>query len=125
MKRVYKLAANFNTVEFELDEQDIFQYYMDNYESYMWKEPEFDDDEGESVTWNVSEDVIIKAILQEEYDILASINVINVAPPIKQAEPVEKPSEKQIEWAKALGMKNPEKASKKEVWQYIQNNKKN
>lgn len=119
MKRAYKLAANFNTVEFELDEQDILAA------AHEYEVTQTDNGEYVLTEYDVSTEELIKRILQREYNILASINVINVAPPIKQAEPVEKPSEKQIEWAKALGMKNPEKASKKEVWQYIQNNKKN
>ena len=117
MKRAYKLAANFNTVEFEITEDDILAA------AHECEVTQTDNGEYVLTKYDVSEEELIKRILQKEYDILASINVVNIAPPIKQAEPVDKPSQKQIDWAIALGMKNAEKASKKEVWKYIQEHK--
>ena len=109
MTRNYKLAANFNTVEFTITEEDMLDA-LD-----MENEIEYDED-GE---------LIIKRILQREYDMLASINVINVAPDIKQAaqKKIDPPSEKQAAWATALGMKDPMKHDKREVWAFIQKHK--
>jgi hypothetical protein len=115
MTRNYKLAANFNTVEFTIDDENILQALDFENEAHY-------DEDGEAVL-DVAEDVLIKRILQKEYDILASIDVINVAPPIKQAEKIDPPSEKQAKFAEALGMKDAMKHDKKEVWAYIQKHK--
>lgn len=120
MEKIYKLAANFNTVEIkDIKLQDLMDMLdWDNEVSY---------DEFDEAQWDVPEEELIGRLLQREYDILAGIKVVNYAPPaqgvktpVKEEEPA---SEKQIKWAKALGMKNPEKASKKEVWKYIQEHK--
>ena len=117
--RNYKLAANFNTVELTID-QDELMTVLD------WDE-EVSYDSNDEPVWEVEDEVLITRVLQREYDILAGIKVINVAPPaqgVKTPVAVEEPaSEKHIKWAKNLGMKNPEKASKKEVWKYIQEHK--
>ena len=115
MKRAYKLAANFNTVEFEITNDDLLEAC--DFET----EVEYDEDNIPTVT--VEDEVLIKRILQREYDILASINVVNIAPPIKQAEKINPPSEKQAKFAEALGMKDAMKHDKKEVWAYIQKHK--
>lgn len=115
MNRHYKLAANFNTVEFEITNDDLLEV-VDYENECVYNE----DDEPEI---QVSDDVLIKRILQREYDTLASIKVVNVAPDIKQVKTEEGPSQKMIEWATNLGMKNPEKRTKKEVWEFIQKNK--
>lgn len=115
MIRNYKLAANFNTVEFEITDDEILEEI---------KPEELEYDENDEVTFTDEvRDNAIKRLLQREYDILASINVVNIAPPIKQAEAVDKPSQKQIEWATNLGMKDAAKKSKKEVWAFIQKHK--
>lgn len=115
MTRNYKLAANFNTVEFEITDDDILQEIQpDELEYDQAAEVFFTDEAKENA---------IKRILQREYDILASVKVINVAPPIKQAEPIDPPSEKMIRWAENLGMKDAAKRPKKEVWEFIQKNK--
>lgn len=115
MIRNYKLAANFNTVEFEIPEEEILAEVRPEELEY--------DDEGEVIFSKVAYGNAIKRILQREYDILASINVVNIAPPIKQAEKINPPSEKQAAWAEALGMKDAMKHDKKEVWAYIQKHK--
>lgn len=115
MERKYKLSANFNTVEIEFDENDLLDFVDED-------EWQFDEDEGGALTHSVPEDVLIHRLLQKEYDLLAGIKT--VAPvAVNQAAPVERPSDKQIEWASNLGMKNPESRSKKEVWEFIQKNK--
>lgn len=115
MERHYKLAANFNTVEFTINDENILQVLDFENEAHY--------DEGGEFILDVAEDVLIKRILQKEYDILASIKVVNVAPDIKQAQPITPPSEKQAAWAEYLGMKDAMKHSKKEVWDYIQKHK--
>ena len=119
MTKTYKLAANFNTVEFNITEEDLM--------SVLDWQTEVSYDENDCPTWEISEQELTKRVLQREYDILASIKVVNVAPPVQGSKtPVkeeEPASEKQIKWAKSLGMKNPENASKKEVWLYIQKHK--
>lgn len=115
MNRHYKLAANFNTVEFDILEEDLLQYAKED-------EISFDDDMIPYLT--VDEAVLMSRVLQQEYDILAAIKVVPAQVTGKEAkEPVEPASEKQIKWALALGMKNPEKASKREVWEFIQKHK--
>lgn len=115
MKRSYKLAANFNTVEFEITNDDLFE--VCDFET----EVEYDEDQIPTIT--IEDEVLIKRILQREYDLLASINVVNMAPPIKQTEKINPPSEKQAEFAEYLGMKDAMKHDKKEVWAYIQKHK--
>lgn len=122
MKRSYKLAANFNTVEFEITYDDLLE--VCDFET----EIELDEDQIPTIT--VEYEVLIKRILQREYDLLASINVVNIAPPIKQSEPIKQaekinpPSEKQAAFAESLGMKDAMKHDKNEVWAYIQKHKK-
>lgn len=117
MKRSYKLAANFNTVEFEITYDDLLEAC--DFET----EVEYDEDQIPTIT--VEDEVLIKRILQREYDLLASINVVNIAPTIKQAEKINPPSEKQAAFAESLGMKDAMKHDKKEVWDYIQKHKNN
>lgn len=119
MKRSYKLAANFNVVEIEFDSEDLKELAKDEEITFVEEEPWT----MPQMVLEVSEETLIKRLLQREYDILASINVINAAPPIKNTAPVEKPSPKMIEWATNLGMKDAEKKSKGEVWAYIQKHK--
>ena len=119
MVRNYKLAANFNTVEFEITNEDLLEVLnQDEFELNEYGEYEHD----------IPEEELIKRVLQREYDTLASIKVINIAPDIKQAKkeisPEERPSEKQAAFAESLGMKDPMKHTKREVWEYIQNHKK-
>ena len=116
MTRNYKLAANFNTVEFTITEDDLLEVVTPEELQY---------DEDHIVTYTVSDEELIKRILQREYDILASINVINIAPDIKQAKKpaIEPPSEKLAKWAESLGMKDPMSKSKKEVWEFVNKNK--
>lgn len=116
MKRAYKLAANFNTVEFEITNDDLLEAC--DFET----EVEYDSDETPTIA--VEDEVLIKRILQREYDLLASINVVNIAPPIKQAEKINPPSEKQAAFAESLGMKDAMKHDKNDVWAYIQKHKK-
>lgn len=116
MTRNYKLAANFNTVEFEITDDEIL-------EEITPEELEYDTDD-EVVFTDEARNNALKRILQREYDILASINVINVAPDIKQKSKIDPPSEKQAAFAESLGMKDPMKHDKKEVWDYIQKHKK-
>jgi hypothetical protein len=117
MIRNYKLAANFNTVEFEITDDMIIDALMPAEIGY--------DENDELVFSDESAHAAIKRILQREYDMLASIKVINIAPDIKQAaqKQVNPPSEKQAAWAEALGMIDPMKHDKKEVWAFIQKHK--
>lgn len=119
MKRSYKLAANYNVVELEFTDEDLKGFAKDD--EIVLEYDELADDY--SMRYEVSDETLIKRLLQYEYDILASINVINPAPTIKNTPPVEKPSPKMIEWATNLGMKNAESKSKGEVWAYIQKHK--
>lgn len=135
MKRIYKLAANFNTVEFEIKDDDILNEIKS-------EEVEYDDEDEDvvAVEYDKDYDIVftdeakenaLKRILQHEYDILASIKVVNVAPapkvvadtPSAPKVVADTPSEKQCEWARNLGMKNPEKKTKQEVWSYIKSHK--
>lgn len=119
MKRSYKLAANYNVAEIEFDQEDLRA--LATADEIVF---DYDDDAGEHfMRFDVDDETLIKRLLQREYDILASINVINAAPAIKNTPPVEKPSPKMIEWATNLGMKDAEKKSKGEVWAYIQKHK--
>ena len=115
MNRNYKLAANFNTVEFEITDDEILEEIKPD-------ELEYDEDD-EVVFTHAAKDNALKRILQRESDLLASINVVNIAPPIKQAEKINPPTEKQAAFAEYLGMKDAMKHDKKEVWDYIQKHK--
>ena len=129
MKRVYRLACNFNVVEIVPEEDDLIEM-ADEFEIGI-------DDDGETF-YLVGEDELLRRLLQREYDILASIeqkNTVNAVTPRKspaasgygkpaskpKTNPAfEKPSQAQIEWAKNLGMEDAADKSKKEVWEYIQ-----
>lgn len=115
MIRNYKLAANFNTVEFEITDNEIL-------EEIQPEEFEYDED-NEVVFTDEARNNALKRILQREYDTLASIRVVNIAPDIKQAKQITPPSEKQAAWAEALGMKDAMKHDRKEVWAFIQKHK--
>ena len=119
MKRSYKLAANYNVVELEFTDDDLKTFAKE--EEIVLEYDELADDY--SMRYEVSNETLIKRLLQYEYDILASINVINAAPAIKNNPPIEKPTQKMIDWATNLGMKNAENKSKGEVWNYIQKHK--
>ena len=122
MKRIYKLAANYNTVEFEVTNDDLLDVVdFDN-------EVHYEDDD--SPVFHISKEEMIRRVLQREYDILASIKVVNEAPAPKvkaaaqsEKETADSPTKKQCEWARALGMTNPERKTKQEVWKYIQSHK--
>ena len=122
MKRIYKLAANYNTVEFELTEDDLLETVDIDTEVHYT--------DHDSPVFHISNDEMIKRVLQREYDILASIKVVNEAPAPKvktttqpEKEEADPPTKKQCEWARALGMTNPERKTKQEVWKYIQSHK--
>lgn len=115
MIRNYKLAANFNTVEFEITDDEIL-------DEIKPEELKYDEDD-EVIFTDEAKDNALKRILQRAYDLLASINVINIAPDIKQAKKINPPSEKQAAFAEALGMKDAIKHDKNEVWAYIQKHK--
>lgn len=120
MKTSYKLAANYNVVEIQdIDvEKDLLEY-LD------WDTEVFYDPEGNPF-WDVPYDDLLRRMLQHQYDIIAGIQVVpsmTGSKPVEKAAEVEKPTEGQIKWAKNLGMKDPEKRSKREVWEYIQKNK--
>lgn len=112
LARRYKLASNFNTVEFEITPEEFITVLQEDEVGFLAS--------GEAV-WDVPDEELIKRVLQREYDILASIQGTDVAPaPKPKRPPTEPASPKQIEWARNLGMKDPEKKSKSEVWGYIQ-----
>lgn len=119
MNRVYKLACNFNTVEVsDINYKDLLDVAHDD---EIIQDPET----GEKyICPDVYEETLIARLLQREYDIVAEIKTANVigvgAAPTKMAQaPAERPSEKQIEWARNLGMKDPESHSKQEVSAFI------
>ena len=120
MKRVYKLAANYNTVEFEVTQEDLRKVVdFDTEVDYINEEP----------VYLISDDELTRRILQREYDILSSIKVVNEAPAPKvttatqREKEADPPTKKQCEWARALGMANPERKTKQELWRYIQSHK--
>ena len=115
MTRNYKLAANFNTVEFEITDDEVLEEIKPDELAY--------DEDDEVVFTEEAKEAALKRILQHEYDLLASIEVVNIAPPIKQAEKINPPSEKQAAFAESLGMTDARKRDKKEVWAYIQKHK--
>ena len=114
MVRHYKLSANFNTVELEIEKDDLLDYV---------RQEEWDfDEEIQEFVHEVPSEQLLQRLLQKEYDILAGISTVapvNTAP----VKPEDRPSEKQIEWARNLGMKNPESRSKAEVSDFIRKNK--
>jgi hypothetical protein len=116
MKKTYKLACNFNTVEIsDISTDDLLEV------------AKFDE-VGPGGEIFVEDSVLVARLLQREYDIIAEVKTANVigvgAAPIKQAQaPVEGPSERQIEWARNLGMDHPERHSKQEVAAYIHRNR--
>ena len=113
LARRYKLASNYNTVEFEITADEFITVLEEDEVAFLptTNEP----------VWDVPDDELIKRILQREFDILASIQGTDIAPAPKAKKPPAEPaSPKQIEWARNLGMKDPEKKSKSEVWAYIQ-----
>lgn len=139
MNRTYKLASNFNTVEFTITDEDYF-----NYVNPIQTINEMAIEDGYPEESILSYDEWLKAILQEEYDILASIKPIdpinairieNKAPtsPLKPSEGVkvplnnkkpstavfEAPTEAQISFAQSLGIINAAEYSKKELWALI------
>lgn len=115
MTKKYKLSANYNTVELDITEEDLLAAL----EVLPCEEPIRYTEEGEPIIPYEYYAMAYKYLLQKEYDILSAIKVVPPIAPAKPADP-NKPSEKQCIWARNLGMKNPEKHTKKEVWQYIQ-----
>ena len=122
MNRTYKLACNFNTVEItNITYKDLM--------SVAEFEEIATDENGERFVIVDEEDLLIR-LLQREYDIIAEVKTANVigvgATPIKQAQaPAEPPSEKQINWARNLGMVAPERHSRQEVSAFIAKHSKN
>lgn len=116
MKKTYKLACNFNTVEIsDISTDDLLEV------------AKFDE-VGPGGEILVEDSVLMARLLQREYNIISEIQTANVigvgAAPIKQTQaPVEGPSERQIEWARNLGMDHPERHSKQEVAAYIFRNR--
>ena len=118
MKRTYKLAYNFNTVELEFDEKE--------YVTVLEEDEMVLDEEGNLEYYDVEEADIIERILQREFDILTEIHqpaMLERQPQSTKTAPADPPSPAQIRWAKNLGMKNPEQYSRQEVAEYIQRNK--
>jgi hypothetical protein len=122
MNRTYKLACNFNTVEItDISYEDLLE--VANFEEIGKAE------NGDRFAF-VDEEELLTRLLQREYDIIAGVKTANVigvgATPIKQAQaPAEPPSEKQINWARNLGMVAPERHSRQEVAAYIAKYSKN
>lgn len=122
MNRTYKLACNFNTVEItDISYEDLLE--VANFEEIGKAE------NGDRFAF-VDEEALLTRLLQREYDIIAGVKTANVigvgATPIKQAQaPAEPPSEKQINWARNLGMVAPERHSRQEVAAYIAKYSKN
>lgn len=124
MKRTYKLACNFNTVEIsDITHDDLLNVANED-------EIIYDTEMNERyICPDIFEETLITRLLQREYDIIAEIKTANVigvgsAPIAKTQAPVERPSEKQIEWARNLGMKDPESHTKQEVAAFIYKHKK-
>ena len=110
LNKHYKLASNFNCVEFDIDNAVINDHLNEYYFKTGVEQPE--------------DEEVIKYILQKEYDILSSIEGCDIPPAKKvQSKPITPPSKTQADCARSLGMKNPEKHDKKEVWQYINDHK--
>lgn len=139
MTRTYKLAANFNTVEFTITDEDYFDYVNPiKAANDMAVEDGYPEDP------ILSYDEWLKAVLQEEYDILTSIKPVEPlnAPRIENKAPTspvkpsgaprytlnnkkpstgvfEAPTEAQISFAESLGIMNAAEYSKKELWALI------
>jgi hypothetical protein len=123
MNKIYKLAANFNTVEFVVSDEEIERVARERFldDSLFLELTEGDE---EIRVTEIEKDAALKFILQREYDFLSNIKTVKPAQTIQAAEPEFEPaSDKQIAWAKSLGMRNAEKSSKQEVWAYIQANR--
>ena len=117
MNRLYKLAANFNSVEFAISDEMI----EEEARSFISVDDDFFGD-GEIGVTDAEKTAALSRILQREYDVIANIKVVGPVAPAKSIAPnPEKvpPSEKQAKWAEALGMKNPLNYDKAEVWEYI------
>lgn len=139
MTRTYKLASNFNTVEFTITDDDYFDYV-----SPIKIANEMAVEDGYPEEPILLYDEWLKIKLQEEYDILASIKPIepinaprieNKAPtsplkpsggpkiPLNNKKPstavFEAPTEAQISFAESLGIVNAAEYSKKELWALI------
>lgn len=121
MERIYKLAANFNTVEFKPTREDLLE--MVDYDS---ADVFYDENFNPQVV--VEDNVLLERLLQREYDILTSISPVRPIagkpqqvsiPPRTRTEP-EKPTEGQIRWAKSKGIPNPESMTKQELWKLRQ-----
>lgn len=121
MMRTYKLASQFNVVEFSPTDKDLLE--MLESDEIIFTE------DGGTVLHDVPEETLLERLLQREYDILNSIKVVPQTSVVRSGKQTknesieEPPSEKQIEFAKRLGMKDPQKHSKKEVWEFIQKHK--
>ena len=116
MKRTYKLAANFNVVELTIDAEDY-----ENYVNQIQLENENLIEMGLDPLNILDEESWIVRILQQEYDIVAAIKVVN---PIitsqkenntKEIEQNDPPTQEQISYGLSLGIKNPEKMTKTEL----------
>ena len=116
MKRTYKLAANFNVVELTIDTEDY-----ENYVNEIQLENEDLIKMGLDPLNILAEESWIVRVLQQEYDILAAIKVVN---PIitsqkenttKEIEQNDPPTPEQISYGLSLGIKNPEKMTKTEL----------
>lgn len=116
MKRTYKLAANFNVVELTIDAED-YQNYVDQ----IQLENENLTEMGLDPLNILDEESWIVRVLQQEYDIIAAIKVVN---PIitsqkenatKEIEQNNPPTPEQISYGLSLGIKNPEKMTKTEL----------
>lgn len=139
MTRTYKLASNFNTVEFTITEEDYFDYA-----NPIKLANDLAIEEGYPEEPILSYEEWLQAKLQEEYDILASIKPIEPinAPRIENKAPTspikpsgvpkytlnnkkpstavyEAPTEAQISFAESLGIVNAAEYSKKELWALI------
>ena len=116
MKRTYKLAANFNVVELTIDAEDY-----ENYVNQIQLENENLIEMGLDPLNILDEESWIVRVLQQEYDIVAAIKVVN---PIitsqkenntKEIEQNDPPTQEQISYGLSLGIKNPEKMTKTEL----------
>lgn len=116
MKRTYKLAANFNVVELTIDAEDY-----ENYVNQIQLENENLTEMGLDPLNILDEESWIVRVLQQEYDIVAAIKVVN---PIitnqkesttKEIEQNDPPTPEQISYGLSLGIKNPEKMTKTEL----------
>ena len=116
MKRTYKLAANFNVVELTIDAEDY-----ENYVNQIQLENENLIEMGLDPLNILDEESWIVRVLQQEYDIVAAIKVVN---PIitsqkenttKETEQNDPPTPEQISYGLSLGLKNPEKMTKTEL----------